>query len=208
MRRRSPVEKEYDVLWKEYLRADFPARLRGEEIDGIDAVTLDSLVAGCALSWRASDVPLDPERLGLLRQCLGDLDAVVSHLKGDEAVYFSRLHGIALLVLTASDSSDVRAGCDYCGRITDEGPDWLGVEIFREADPYEGWGEHRNVVFCTQEHAGRYFLERPLPPVVQPAAIQRRWRDRIEGTLIGFGWVCAVTLMALGALWIVQALRA
>jgi hypothetical protein len=102
MRRRSEVEKEFDVLWREHMRADFPARLRGEEIDGVDAVLLDADVAGCATTWRSSGAPLDEGRLGVLRRCLRDLDAVLSHLSGDEAAYYSRLRSIAELVEAAN----------------------------------------------------------------------------------------------------------
>lgn len=105
MRRPSEVEKEFDVLWQEHMRAEFPARLRGEEIDGVDAVLLDVLIAGCATTWRSSGSPLDEKRLGVLRQCLLDLDAVESHLSGDEAAYYSRLRSIAELVEGASAGS-------------------------------------------------------------------------------------------------------
>jgi hypothetical protein len=50
-------------LWEHHLRDPFPARLRGEELAGVDMVMLDADVAGCVDTWLHGSGPLDRGRL-------------------------------------------------------------------------------------------------------------------------------------------------
>lgn len=88
------------ALWREHGRADFPARLRGAEVAGVDLVMLDADVVGCASSWGAGGEDRQAEREALVRSLLIDLDRVVPALSAEEEVaYFERLRALVLLVL-------------------------------------------------------------------------------------------------------------
>jgi hypothetical protein len=96
-------------LWKEHWDAAFPARLRGEELAGVDMVMVDADIAGCVDSWLSSSGPLDPERLSLLRYLRRDLDRVLALLDDDgERQYYERLRDLAQLVSDAGAESGGR----------------------------------------------------------------------------------------------------
>ncbi|WP_245687181.1 hypothetical protein [Streptacidiphilus griseoplanus] len=85
-------------LWKEHVRTDFPARLRGEELAGVDLVLLDTYVAGCVSTWLSNRGSLDEERRQILRDCLADLDTVLPLLTETQEVrYYERLRELAVL---------------------------------------------------------------------------------------------------------------
>ncbi|MFF7887757.1 hypothetical protein ACH40F_40765 [Streptomyces sp. NPDC020794] len=59
------------------MRADFPARLRGEELAGVDMVMLDADIAGCVVTWQGNQGSLDEDRHQILLSCVRDLDKVL-----------------------------------------------------------------------------------------------------------------------------------
>ncbi|MFI7504969.1 hypothetical protein ACIBVL_42165 [Streptomyces sp. NPDC049687] len=86
-----------DVLFQEHLSALFPAALRGAEPAGVDLALLDVYIAGCVSVWQSKGGSLDPERLGILRECLADLDRVLPLLTDAEGIrYFERLRRLAV----------------------------------------------------------------------------------------------------------------
>ena len=89
-------------LWQEHLDADFPARLRGVELAGIDMVLLDADIAGCVSAWRNGEGSLDAGRRRILRLCIADLNTVLPLLTDEDDheydEYFGRLHRLAALV--------------------------------------------------------------------------------------------------------------
>lgn len=89
-------------LWDEHLRAEFPTRLRGEEVAGVDMVMADSDVAGCVITFLEGRGVLDEWRRGILRRCIRDLDSVLPLLTDDEERrYYGRLREVASLVAGA-----------------------------------------------------------------------------------------------------------
>jgi hypothetical protein len=81
------------------VRAEFPARLRGEEIEGVDMVMLDANIAGCVSTWLSQSGPLDHGRQQILRQCVDDLERVMPRLDiPKERAYYDRLSAMAKLV--------------------------------------------------------------------------------------------------------------
>jgi hypothetical protein len=81
------------------VRAEFPARLRGEEIDGVDMVMLDADIAGCVSTWLSQSGSLDHGRHQILRQCGDDLERVMPTLDiPEERAYYDRLSAMAKLV--------------------------------------------------------------------------------------------------------------
>jgi len=65
-------------LWDQHQQAEFPYRLREQEVAGVDMVMLDADVAGCIATW-VSVGQLDQLRGEALEQCLTDLDRVLSN---------------------------------------------------------------------------------------------------------------------------------
>lgn len=88
--------------WQRHLERPFPPRLRGEEIEGVDMVTVDADIAGCVQTWLNSSSDLDKMRTGVLRGCLDDLDRVLPQLSDpEEADYYAGLRDLAARVLSA-----------------------------------------------------------------------------------------------------------
>jgi hypothetical protein len=87
-------------LWRKHSHAEFPERLRGAELAGIDLVTLDSDVAGCVKSCLAGKGSLDEAQKQSLVRSLDDLDAVLPLLsRRTESLYYGRLRELSTLIL-------------------------------------------------------------------------------------------------------------
>ena len=87
-------------LWRKHSHAEFPERLRGAELAGVDLVTLDSDVAGCVKSCLASKGSLDEAQKQVLVRRLDDLDAVLPLLgRRTESLYYGRLRELSTLIL-------------------------------------------------------------------------------------------------------------
>ena len=85
-------------LWQDHLDTEFPARLRGAELEGIDMVLLDAGIAGCVTTWRNNGGSLEAEPLRILRDCITELDTVLPLLtQVEEFRYYERLHQLATL---------------------------------------------------------------------------------------------------------------
>lgn len=95
------------VLWREHSRAEFPGRLRGVEVAGVDVVMLDADVVGCAATWGAGGEHRQAEREAQVQSLLSDLDRVVPALSAeDEVAYFERLRALVLLLLRYRPGDD------------------------------------------------------------------------------------------------------
>jgi hypothetical protein len=89
-------------LWRKHSHSEFPARLRGEELAGVDLVTLDSDVAGCVTACLSNKGTLDEAQKQVLVQRVDDLDAVLPLLASrSESLYYSRLRDLSTLILKA-----------------------------------------------------------------------------------------------------------
>ncbi|WP_197287695.1 hypothetical protein [Streptomyces apocyni] len=64
-------------LWQDHLDAEFPARLRGAELESIDMVVLDVDVVSCVTTWRNGGGSPDAERRLILHNCITKLDKVL-----------------------------------------------------------------------------------------------------------------------------------
>jgi hypothetical protein len=103
-----PLKNQHDLraavsaLWTDHLGAAFPARLRGEEIAGVDVVMLDADIAGYVTSWEGRGRVSDGQRQHRLRQLLRDMDLVLDGLvDSPEVEYFARLRALAKLMYAA-----------------------------------------------------------------------------------------------------------
>ena len=87
-------------LWAAHMRAEFPSRLRGEEIAGVDMVMLDADIAGCVGTWWAGHGSMDEGRRQLVGRLLKDLDRVLPLLSDEqELAYYRRLRAISEVLL-------------------------------------------------------------------------------------------------------------
>lgn len=85
--------------WNKHLRDEFPARLRGEELEGVDLVMLDADTAGCVIAWLGNNGVLDEQQKHSLGAVLRDLDVVLPLLTDPvEAAYYQRLQGLAQVI--------------------------------------------------------------------------------------------------------------
>lgn len=100
VRRNVAVGDEVARLWRKHQHAEFPARLRGEELGGVDLVAVEADIVGCVENWRSSGGTLDEDRCEGLTRRIEDLDAVMPLLTSRvEVLYFERLCQLAVVVL-------------------------------------------------------------------------------------------------------------
>jgi hypothetical protein len=76
-------------LWNEKMDAPFPD-CRGEEIDGVDLVMLDSDLAGCVMHFLGERYGTDEFQKRILERVFADLTRIVPKMTGEVAEYFSR----------------------------------------------------------------------------------------------------------------------
>ncbi|MFE2336337.1 hypothetical protein [Streptomyces coelicoflavus] len=93
------------LLWQEHHDAEFPANLRGVEVEDIDMVLLDADTAGCASTWINNGGALDPQRRRILQTCVENLGRVIPQISDPSGhQYYQRLHQLALLVSGVLDT--------------------------------------------------------------------------------------------------------
>jgi len=72
-------------------------------------VMLDADIAGSVDTWLSSSTDLDTSRMGVLRDCLDNLDRVLPQLTdAEEADYFACLRDLAVSVLSAQQKRPSR----------------------------------------------------------------------------------------------------
>jgi hypothetical protein len=100
VRRNVAVGDEVARLWRKHAHAEFPARLRGEKIAGVDLVALEADIVSCVETWRTGSGILDDDTSKKLTQRIEDLDTAMPLLTSRvEALYFERLCQLAVVVL-------------------------------------------------------------------------------------------------------------
>ncbi|MDU0301970.1 hypothetical protein [Streptomyces sp. PAL114] len=93
------------LLWQEHRDAEFPANLRGVEVEDIDMVLLDADTAGFASSWINNGGTLDSQRRRVLQARVADLERVIPQISDPSGQrYYQRLHRLALLISSALDT--------------------------------------------------------------------------------------------------------
>ncbi|WP_344641272.1 hypothetical protein [Kitasatospora cystarginea] len=89
-------------LWGVHMKAEFPAHLRGREVEGEDLVLLDADVAGCVSSCLSS--VLDERRRRTLLKCIEVLEKVLPSISDEDGTrYYERLHEMARLAAGLGD---------------------------------------------------------------------------------------------------------
>ena len=63
-------------------------------------MTLDTVISGCVVYFLDSPEGLDPRRIGILEDCVSDLDNLTDELDEDCRPYFQRLRQLGALLIT------------------------------------------------------------------------------------------------------------
>jgi len=82
-------------LWEVHQAAEWP--VSGDAHEG-ELMTLDTVMAGC-FTYYVEEHDLDPQRVGIIKDCLGDLENVLPELEPDSQAYFERLQQLGELLL-------------------------------------------------------------------------------------------------------------
>ncbi len=82
-------------LWHEHQSANW--LVSGDAHEG-ELMTLDTVVGGCVIYY-FEEGEVDAQRVGILDDCLGDLESLISDLEPEAQEYFMRLQQLGALVL-------------------------------------------------------------------------------------------------------------
>jgi hypothetical protein len=82
-------------LWQEHQDAEWP--VSGDAHEG-ELMTLDTVVAGC-VTYYLEEQELDTQRVGILQDCLTDLETLMSDLDSEAQPYFERLQQLGKLII-------------------------------------------------------------------------------------------------------------
>ncbi len=82
-------------LWQVHQSAEWP--VAGDAHEG-ELMTLDTVVAGC-VTYYVEEHGLDTQRVGILKDCLTDLENLLPDLEPDPQAYFERLQQLGELLL-------------------------------------------------------------------------------------------------------------
>jgi hypothetical protein len=63
-------------------------------------MTLDTVISGCVVYFLDSPEGLDPRRIGIIEDCVADLDNLTDELDEDCQPYFQRLRQLGALLIT------------------------------------------------------------------------------------------------------------
>ena len=91
--------REIRLMWDEWKAMPFPSAYGGKDVAGICVTSLDTLAAGCIDTFITNNGRLDEWRTSVLKQCQGELEAVVSCLDDSAMDYFNHLLILAKRVL-------------------------------------------------------------------------------------------------------------
>ena len=89
--------REIEKLWAAFEKIPFPSNLAGEEIDGVDPVSIDKFATGCIRAFLTSG-KLDESKKEILNKCMSELRKLNPKLVGDSQVYFGKLYRLCDLV--------------------------------------------------------------------------------------------------------------
>lgn len=85
-------------LWETHKEERWPQV--GNQHEG-PLMTLDTVISGCVVYFLDSPEGLDVQRIGIIEDCVADLDNLTDELDEDSLLYFQRLRQLgALLIAT------------------------------------------------------------------------------------------------------------
>ncbi len=83
-------------LWEAHKEARWP---RVGSLQEGPLMTLDTVISGCVVYFLDSPEGLDVQRLGIVEDCLADLDSLTAELDEDCRPYFQRLRRLGALLI-------------------------------------------------------------------------------------------------------------
>lgn len=83
-------------LWEAHKEEHWP-KLAGNQEGPL--MTLDTVISGCVVYFLDSPEGLDTQRLGIVEDCVTDLDQLTQELEADCRPYFQRLRDLGALLL-------------------------------------------------------------------------------------------------------------
>lgn len=95
-------------LYEEHRRAVFPPRLKVDDANGVEMVSLDVRVAGCVDTWLKNRGHVDNWRWDTLAECDQLLNRAIPALNEAEAFYYRRLLTMTVLILENADGTQPR----------------------------------------------------------------------------------------------------
>ena len=84
-------------LWETHKEEGWPHV--ESQIEG-PLMTLDTVISGCVVYFLDSPEGLDAQRLGIVEDCVADLDNLTDELDEDCRPYFERLRQLGALLIT------------------------------------------------------------------------------------------------------------
>jgi hypothetical protein len=87
--------KKLDQIWQVHQSANWPGELGSDEGQ---LMTLDTVIGGC-LTYYMDEHGLDEARIEILRDCMAELDSLVSELPEVSREYFTRLQFLGRILL-------------------------------------------------------------------------------------------------------------
>ncbi len=85
----------FDAVWQVHQAADWPSDLGGDEGQ---LMTIDTVISGC-VTYFCEEHDLDDQRVGILRDCLAELEGVVEDVSETPSEYFRRLQFLGTTLL-------------------------------------------------------------------------------------------------------------
>ena len=85
-------------LWETHKETRWPQM--GSQHEG-PLMTLDTVISGCVVYFLDSPEGLDTQRIGIVEDCVADLDNLTDELDEDCQSYFERLRQLGALLITA-----------------------------------------------------------------------------------------------------------
>jgi hypothetical protein len=86
-------------LYDQHRQTSFPHRLVADDANGVEMVSLDSSVSGCAHTWLNNSGLIDDPSWDALADGEQRLRHAIPALDADEASYFQRLLDMTVLIL-------------------------------------------------------------------------------------------------------------
>jgi hypothetical protein len=84
-------------LWEAHKKERWP-QVEGQ-IEG-PLMTLDTVISGCVVYFLDSPDGLDAQRIGIIEDCIADLDSLTDELEEGCQLYFQRLRHLGTLLIT------------------------------------------------------------------------------------------------------------
>jgi len=91
----SSMQQELTRLWDTHRCADWPKDVGAHEGE---LMTIDTVLGGC-VNFFLEEETLDPPRLGILSDCLKELDDLLENMERETKEYFERLRTIGSLLI-------------------------------------------------------------------------------------------------------------